>query len=53
MNEIAGHVARMGNKRGVYSVIVGRPEAKRPLGRHRCKRKDNFKMSLQEVDVGI
>jgi hypothetical protein len=31
---LAGHVARMGERRGVYSVLVGKPEGKRPLGRH-------------------
>jgi hypothetical protein len=33
----AGHVARMGEGRGVYRVLVGRPEGKRPLGRLRCR----------------
>jgi hypothetical protein len=33
----AGHVTRMGEGRGVYRVLVGRPEVKRPLGRPRCK----------------
>ena len=32
-----GHVARMGEGRGVYRVLVGKPEGKRPLGRHRCR----------------
>jgi hypothetical protein len=32
-----GHVARTGASRGVYSVLVGKPEEKRPLGRPRCK----------------
>ena len=42
----AGHVARMGERRGVYRVLVGKPEEKRPLGRHRCRWEDNIKMCL-------
>jgi hypothetical protein len=45
----AGHVARMGEERGVYRVLVGKPEGKRPLGRPRCKWEDNIRMVLQEV----
>ena len=45
----AGHVARMGERRGVYAVLVGKPERKRPLGRTRRRWKDNIKMDLQEV----
>ena len=45
----AGHVARMVERRGVYRVLVGKPEGKRPLGRPRYRWKDNFKMDLQEV----
>ena len=44
-----GHVARMGEWRGVYSVLVGKPEGKRPLGRPRRRWEDNIKMDLQEV----
>jgi hypothetical protein len=40
----AGHVACMGKGRGVYSVLVGRPESKRPLGRPRHRCKDNINM---------
>jgi hypothetical protein len=40
----AGHVARMGEGKGVYRVLVGRPEGKRPLGRPRRRCKDNIKM---------
>jgi hypothetical protein len=40
----AGHVARMGEKRSVYGVLVGKPEGKRPLGRPRCRWEDNIKM---------
>jgi hypothetical protein len=42
----AGHVARMGEHRGVYRVLVGKPEGKRPLGRPRRRWKDNIKMDL-------
>ena len=45
----AGHVARMGERRHVYSALVGKPEGKRQLGRPRRRWKDNIKMDLQEV----
>jgi len=45
----AGYVARMGEVRGVYRVLVGKPEGKRPLGRPRRRWEDNIKMNLQEV----
>jgi hypothetical protein len=48
----AGHVACIGEKRGVYRVLVGKPEIKRPLGRPRCKWEDNIKTDLQEVGCG-
>ena len=48
----AGHVARMGVGRGVYRVLVGKPEGKRPLGRPRRRWEDNIKMDLQEVGGG-
>jgi len=48
----AGHVARMGVERGVYRVLVGKPEGKRPLGRPRRRRVDNIRMDLQEVGCG-
>ena len=48
----AGHVAHIGERRGVYRVLVGRPEGKRPLGRPRRRWKDNVKMDLQEVGCG-
>ena len=44
-----GHVARMGEERGVYRVLVGKPEGKRPLGRPRRRWVDNIRMDLQEV----
>jgi hypothetical protein len=48
----AGHVARMGERGGVYSILVGKPEGKRPLGTPRCRLEDNIKMDLQEVGWG-
>jgi len=48
----AGHVAHMGEKRGVYRVLVGKPEGKRLLGRPRRRWEDNIKMNLQEVGCG-
>jgi len=48
----AGHVVRMGEERGVYRVLVGKPEGRSQLGRHRCRWVDNIRMDLQEVDCG-
>ena len=48
----AGHVARMGYRRDVYRVLVGKPEGKRTLGRPRYRWEDNIKMDLQEVGCG-
>ena len=48
-----GHVARMGEERGVYRFLVGKPEGRRPLGRHRCRWVDNIRMDLQEVGWGF
>jgi hypothetical protein len=45
----AGHVARMGEIRGVHRVLVGKPERKRPLGKPRCRWENNIKIDLQEV----
>jgi hypothetical protein len=47
----AGHVARMGEGRCVYRVLVGRPEGKRPLGRPRHRWEDNIKMDLREIGI--
>jgi hypothetical protein len=47
-----GHVARIGERRGVYMVLVGKPEGKRPLGRPNCRWEDNIEMDLQEVGCG-
>jgi hypothetical protein len=48
----AWHVARMGKGRGVYRVLVEKPEGKKPLGRPRHRWEDNIKMDLQEVECG-
>jgi len=48
----AGHVARVRERSGVYRVLVGKPEGKRPLGRSRHRWKDNIKMDLQAVECG-
>jgi hypothetical protein len=48
----AGHVARMGESRSVYRVLVGKPEGKRPLGGPRRRWEVNIKMELQEVGCG-
>ena len=48
----AGHVARMGEERGVYRVLVGKQKGKRPLGRPRRRWVDNIRMALQEVGRG-
>jgi len=49
----AGHVARMSEERGVYRVLVGKPEGKRPLGRPRCRWVDNVRTDFQEVGCGF
>jgi len=48
----AGHVARMGEEREVYRILLGKPEGKRPLGRPRGRWVDNIRMDLQEVGCG-
>jgi hypothetical protein len=48
----AGHVVRMGEKRNAYSLFLGNPEGKRPLGRPRCRWLDNIKMDLLEIGWG-
>jgi hypothetical protein len=44
---LAGHVAHIGEERGVYRVLVGMPKGKKPLGRPRCRWEDNIKMDLR------
>ena len=48
----AGHVARMGEERGVYRVLVGKPEGRKPLGRPRRRWVDNIRMDLHDVGCG-
>jgi hypothetical protein len=48
----AGHVACKGEVRGAYNIVVGRPEGRRPLGRHRRRWEDNIKMDLREIGFG-
>jgi hypothetical protein len=47
----AEHVARMGEGRGVYRVLVGRPKGKRQLGRRRRRWEDNIKLDLREIGI--
>jgi hypothetical protein len=47
-----GHVALMGERRGVCSLLVAKPEVKRPLGRSRRRWEDNIKLDLQQVGCG-
>jgi hypothetical protein len=49
----AGHVAHMVEGRGLYRVLVGKPEGKRPLGRPRHRWKDNIKIDLHEMGSGV
>jgi len=49
----AGHMACMGERRGIYRVLVGKPGGKRPLWRPRCQWEDNIKMDLKEVGCGV
>jgi len=49
---MVGHVACLGERRGAYRVLMGKPERKRPFGRPRCRWKDNIKVDLQEVGWG-
>jgi hypothetical protein len=48
----AEHVARIGEKRNAYKILVGEPEGKRPLGRPRRRWVDNIKMDLREIGWG-
>jgi hypothetical protein len=48
----AGHVARMGEERKVYRVLIGKPEGKRPLGRPRRRWEDGNIMDLREIGLG-
>jgi hypothetical protein len=46
-----GHVARMGEGRGVYRVLIGRPQSERPLGRPRHRWDDNIKMDFRDIGI--
>jgi hypothetical protein len=48
----AGHVARMGEERKMYKILVGKPEGKRPLGRRRRRWDDGIRMDLREIGLG-
>jgi hypothetical protein len=48
---LAGHVARTGEGRGVYNVLVGRPKGKRPLRRPRRRWENNIKMDLRDIGI--
>jgi hypothetical protein len=49
----AGHVARMGERRNLYRLLVGKPEGKRPLGRLRRRWIDNIKMNLLGIGLSV
>jgi hypothetical protein len=49
----AGHVTRMGEKRNVYRLLVGKPEGKRPLGRPRRRWINNIAIDLLEIELGV
>jgi hypothetical protein len=49
---LAGHLARMGEVRCAYNILVGKSEGRRPLGRPRCRWEDNIKMDLREIGFG-
>jgi hypothetical protein len=52
-NEMGGAWSTYGEGRGVYRVLVGKPEGKRPLGSPRRRWEDNVRMDLQEVGCGV
>jgi len=47
------HVARMGEMKNIYSILVGKPEKKRPLTGHRHRWEDNIRMDLREICEGV
>jgi hypothetical protein len=51
--KLAGHVARMGEKRKVIRLMIGKPEGKRPLGRPKCRWMLNTKMDLLEIKWSV
>ena len=50
---MGGECSAYGEKRGVYGILVGKPEGKRSLGRPWCRWEDSIKMDLQEVGCGV
>jgi hypothetical protein len=52
-NEMGGHVARMGEKRNTYRLLVGKPERKRPEGRPIRRWIDNIKMDLLDIGLNV
>jgi hypothetical protein len=52
-NEMGGACSSDGEGKGVYRVLVGKPEGKIPLGRPRCRWKDNTTIYLKEVGCGV
>jgi len=52
-NEIGRACSMYGGRRGIYRVLVGKPEGKRLLGRPRRRWEDNIKMDLKEMDLGL
>ena len=52
MTNVMSHAARVGERRGVYRVLVGKPEGKRRPGRPKCRWEDNINMNIQEVGWG-
>ena len=48
-----GHIVRIGERRGIYKVLLGKPEGKRPLRRPKHRWEDSIKMDLQEVGCGV
>jgi len=52
-NEIGGACSAYGGRRGAYSVLMGKPEGKRPLGRPRIRWEDNIKMAPWSMEHGL
>ena len=50
---MGGACSAYGERRGIYRILVGKPEGKRPIGRPRRKWEDNIKMNLQVVGCGV
>ena len=52
-NKVGGACSTYGERRGIYRVLVGKPEGKKPLGRPRRKWEDNIKTNIQEMGCGV